>query len=42
MWGFEGEPEIRFIQGIDNEEKYVLSIWEGYFDRIMKNERYHT
>jgi hypothetical protein len=33
--GFEGEPEIRFIQGIDNEEKQVLSIWEGYFDKIM-------
>ncbi len=33
--GFEGEPEIRFIRGIDNEEKHILSIWEGYFDRIM-------
>lgn len=32
--GFEGEPEIQFIlnRGSGN---YVLSIWEGYFDRIM-------
>jgi hypothetical protein len=32
--GFEGEPEIQFILKKDNED-YTLSIWEGYFDRIM-------
>lgn len=33
--GFEGEPEIRFIRCNGNEEKHILSMWEGYFDRIM-------
>jgi hypothetical protein len=33
-FGFEGEPEIQIIQK-RNDNDYVLSIWEGYFDRIM-------
>lgn len=33
--GFEGEPEIRLIRGEENEEKYILSIWVGYFNSIM-------
>jgi hypothetical protein len=32
--GFEGEPEIQFTMKGNNED-YTLSIWEGYFDRIM-------
>ncbi len=32
--GFEGEPEIQFIIRKEDED-YIFSIWEGYFDRIM-------
>lgn len=33
--GFEGEPEIQFIckKACDT---YIIIIWEGYFDEIMK------
>lgn len=33
--GFEGEPEIRFIYK-KNNDTYIIIIWEGYFDEIMK------
>ncbi len=34
--GFEGEPEIKFIIGADKGERTVVSIWDGYFDDIMR------
>lgn len=33
--GYEGENEIRFIKGCDNDAQ-VLSIWDGYFNDIME------
>ena len=33
--GFEGEPEIQFIYKKGNDTE-ILSIWEGYFDQIMR------
>lgn len=33
--GFEGEPEIQFICNLKDNKKLILSLWEGYFDRIM-------
>lgn len=34
--GYEGEPEIRFIKGSDKGDRTIVSIWDGYFDDIMR------
>lgn len=34
--GYEGEGEIQFIRHLSNGDKYILSIWDGYFDEIMR------
>jgi len=34
--GFEGEGEIQFIQVLDDGNKSVIRIWEGYFDDFME------
>ena len=34
--GYEGEPEIQFIKGSDIGNRTVISIWDGYFDDIMR------
>lgn len=33
--GFEGEPEIQFINKRGNDSE-ILVMWEGYFDQIMR------
>lgn len=33
--GFEGEPELIFLQKTANCEK-ILRLWEGYFDTMMQ------
>lgn len=33
--GYEGEGEIQFIRHLSNGDKYVIRIWDGYFDEIM-------
>lgn len=34
--GYEGEGEMQFIRHLSNGGKYVLRIWDGYFDEIMR------
>ncbi|MBS5956121.1 MAG: hypothetical protein KIC73_04305 [Clostridiales bacterium] len=34
--GYEGEGEIQFIQALDNDNRNVIRIWDGYFDDIME------
>ncbi|SMF90172.1 hypothetical protein SAMN05661091_4919 [Paenibacillus uliginis N3/975] len=34
--GYEGEGEMQFIRYLSNGDKYVLKIWDGYFDEIMR------
>lgn len=34
--GYEGEGEIQFIRHLSNGDKYVIRIWDGYFDEIMR------
>ncbi|GLC82915.1 hypothetical protein [Lacrimispora brassicae] len=34
--GYEGEGEIQFIQVLDNDNRNVIRIWDGYFDDIME------
>ncbi|GAB1159750.1 hypothetical protein YWY31_57750 [Paenibacillus illinoisensis] len=34
--GYEGEGEIQFIRHLSNGDKYILRIWDGYFDEIMR------
>lgn len=34
--GFEGEPEIIFTVVQKNNEKREIGMWEGYFDKIIK------
>lgn len=34
--GFEGEGEIQFIRYLSNGDTYILQIWGGYFDEIMR------
>lgn len=34
--GYEGEGEIQFIRHLTNGDKYVIRIWDGYFDEIMR------
>ncbi len=34
--GYEGELEIQFIKGSIKGERKIISIWEGYFDDIMR------
>ena len=34
--GYEGEGEIQFIRHLSNGDKYVIRIWDGYFDKIMR------
>jgi len=33
--GYEGEPEIQFIEELAIDQKKIISIWSGYFDDIM-------
>jgi hypothetical protein len=33
--GFEGEGEIQFIRLLNDGNKNVIRIWEGYFDDLM-------
>jgi len=33
--GYEGEPEIQFIEELGMNEKKIISIWSGYFDDVM-------
>ena len=35
--GYEGEPEIQFIKVSNSGSKTILSIWDGYFDDIMRH-----
>lgn len=34
--GYEGEPEIQFIKGSIKEDRTIISIWDGFFDDIMR------
>lgn len=34
--GYEGEGEIQFIQVLDNDNRNVIRIWDGYFVDIME------
>lgn len=34
--GYEGEPEIQFIKGCNQGERTIISIWDGFFDDIMR------
>lgn len=34
--GYEGEGEIQFIHVLDNGNKNIIRIWDGYFDDIME------
>lgn len=34
--GFEGEPEIQMVHIKNNQDKYILRMWIGYFDRIIE------
>lgn len=33
--GYEGEGEMQFIRYLTNGDKYVIRIWDGYFNEIM-------
>jgi hypothetical protein len=33
--GYEGEGEIQFIRYLSNGDKYIIRIWDGFFDEIM-------
>jgi len=33
--GYEGEGEMQFIRHFSNGDKFILRIWDGYFDQIM-------
>jgi len=35
--GYEGEHEIQFIKSYNNGSSKILSIWDGYFDDIMRS-----
>jgi len=34
--GYEGEPEIQFIKGSNNGDRKIISVWDGFFDDIMR------
>ncbi|KQO01102.1 hypothetical protein [Paenibacillus sp. Leaf72] len=34
--GYEGEGEIQFIRYLSNGDRYILRIWDGYFDEIIR------
>ncbi len=34
--GYEGEGEIQFIHVLNNGNKNIIRIWDGYFDDIME------
>lgn len=33
--GFEGEPEIRLMYSSSDKTRFLIRMWEGYFDTIM-------
>lgn len=34
--GYEGEPEIQFIEELEDGTKRIFSVWDGYFNDIME------
>lgn len=34
--GYEGEPEIQFIEELEDGTKGIFSVWDGYFNDIME------
>ncbi|MFF2533012.1 hypothetical protein ACFVS2_29615 [Brevibacillus sp. NPDC058079] len=34
--GFEGEEKIQFRRYLSNGDTYILRMWDGYFDEIMR------
>ncbi|MBW7475225.1 dihydroorotate dehydrogenase (quinone) [Paenibacillus oenotherae] len=35
--GYEGEGEIQFIRYLADGNRFILRIWDGFFDKIMSS-----